>query len=414
MKRVRLLSLVVLCAVALNAGLAGVDVASADQTSVSISGVRTAPTSPSPGQDFTVTANISNMGSSGQAVELTDVYVRGPGGTDEHGRVENVGSIAPGNTISVPVSLSLDETGSHYLRVHAVVKTRNGGHRHFEYPVLVTVTDHEPVLVSVQASESAAESETPVNVTVANGDAKPISSVEVQLSGNGSATDPKRITGSIEPGVDRSFRYNVTFDDPGAQTLSANVTYKTSGGTIKTVTDETTFDVVNESAGTGNRIDGKIRLVGVEASGSGIVTVQGDAANVGGSNVKSVLLRVKDTKSVSPMGASGEYFVGAVNDSKFDTFELIARTESNATEIPIRVRYLVDGEQKTETVRVNLSSAQGPSRPAPQMDREPPERPSQVRDTSSSGGSFNFGGIVVPLLVVVGLVGGVYTLWKRR
>lgn len=413
MSRPRLLAVTLSLALAASACVAVAGVVAADDADVAISGVNVSPDSPSPGNQFTVTANISNLASSNGTVRVTDVYVRVPGGTTEYTRVENPGSITPGNTLSVPLSLSVSETGERNLRVHVVVETADGDHQRLEYPVLLSVSEPNEALVSVPASEATVDEDTPVNVTVANGDSSAISSVTVRLSGDGSVNDAKRITGSIEPGADRSFTYDVVFDERGTKKLDATVTFTTSEDVTRTVTDSATFEVTNESTDSGAQIEGEIRLIGVDSSGSGIVTLQGDAANVGGTNVKSVLLRVKNTESVSPMGSSGEYFVGAVNESKFDTFELIARTSGGATTIPVHLEYIVDGEKRTDTVNINASSTGDTSRGIPDEERGPvqPRTPISGQQAGLLGG---LGSLVVPAVVLVGLVGGAYVVWKRR
>ena len=413
MRHARTIVLALSLIVAVNASPAVVQVATAEQADVSITGVTVSPDDPAPGQDFTVTVNVSNLASSNGTVSVTDVYVRVQNRPKEFSRVQNVGAITPGNTLSVPLSLSIPETGSKKLQVHAVVETADGQFQHLEYPLLVTVTNERSVLVSVQASKATVDTETSVNVTVANGDAATVSGVKLHLAGDGTVVDPERITGSIKPGVDRTFQYDVTFDERGTRTLNATVTYSTSGGASRTVSDSTGFEVTNESTDSGKRIEGTIRLVGVETSGNGIVTIQGDAANVGGTNVKSVLLRVKNTAHVSPMGSSGEYFVGAVNDSQFDTFELIARTTDQATVIPVQVEYITDGEQKTETVRINVSSSGDTSRQIPNegMQRRNRFTPPGEQRSGFLGG---LGGVVIPLLGVGMIAGGAYFVRKYR
>lgn len=409
----RLLAVLLSLAVAASATAAVTGFAAAQQANVAISGVNVSPDEPGPGEEFTLTANISNLASSNGAVTVTDVFVRGQESGEEYAWTENLGGISPGNTMSVPISFSIPKTGSKNLRVHAFVETPNENHQRLEYPVLVTVSEANEVLVSVRAPEASVDQESTVNVTVANGDSSAISSVEMLLRGSGSVDDPRRVTGSIESKTDRAFLYDVSFDERGTKTLNATLTYTTGGGVTQTVSDSATFEITNESADTGDQLEGKIRLVGVETSGSGIVTLQGDAANVGGTNVKSVLLRVKDTETVSPMGSSGEYFVGAVNDSKFDTFELIARTTAEATAVPVHVEYIVDGEKKTDTVRINVSSAGASSQPVREEERFPNERRTPV-DDRRSGALGGLGGVIVAVLVVVGLGGGAYVFRKRR
>ncbi|MFW5935099.1 MAG: hypothetical protein ACOCQL_04540 [Halolamina sp.] len=104
----------------------------------------------------------------------------------------------------------------------------------------------------------------------------------------------------------------------------------------------------------------EMTVTGVDASRSdGVVTVDGDAANVGGSDASSVVVSVVSGDGVTPVNPNKEYFVGAVESSEFATFELTANVSSSVSELQLRVDYTVDGERLSEDVEVDVSDAAG-------------------------------------------------------
>ncbi|WP_226023166.1 hypothetical protein [Halomicrobium salinisoli] len=421
MTRTRVLAVALAVALALQSVAAVAGVAAAQDAGVAISDVTVVPEQPAPGEEFEVTVNLSNYGGSDESVRVTDLYVRSNGELKEYTRVDNPGAIPAGGQLTVPFTLSFEEKGTKNLRVHATVQTGDGDYTKLQYPLYVTVDEPDDVLVSMPTSEATADEETPVNVTVANGASEPITGVSVSLEGDGSVATSERVVGSIEGASDRAFNYTVNFSETGPHDLQATVTYTTAQGVTRTVTESSTVDVVNESTSDGDEIEGEVGLVSVETRGSGVTTIQGEAANVGGTRVESVVLRVRETESVSPMSASGEHFVGGLNASAFDTFELIAEVEGNASTVPVEVEYLVDGERLTKVQQVPVDSGDGAAPSDFGRDSEPgreeqfgeqrmQQTPPQERSTGLLGG---IGGLLVPVVLVVGLLGGGYVLWRR-
>lgn len=386
----------------------------AQDADVAITSVNVTPNDPAPGETFTITANLSNLESSGGPVDVTAVYVRGQGdGINEYGRVNNMGSISAGSSIAVPLSATIDGTGTKNLLVTTRVRTADGDYQDVEYPVTVTVEEPNDVLLSVPTTEAPVGDQTPVNVTIANGNPAPISGVELTMGGDATVENPRRVAASIDAGTERHFQYDVTFDEPGTRTLNATITYSTDDGATRTVSQPRAVAVGNDSDAGGIR--GEIRLTGVDASGSGVVTIQGDAANVGGTNVDSVLLSVEESDGVSPMGSSGEYFVGAVNASQFDTFELIAEVDENVDTVPVSIEYIAGGSSRTDRAEVDVSSESGGSTSGFRNDPDPARDRTPAFDrSSSSSGLLGSGVPLVPLLVVVGLAGAGVVVWKRR
>lgn len=410
----RLLVALVTVALAVPAAVLTPGLVGAQDADVSISSVNVAPSDPAPGEPFTITTNVSNLASTDGPVDVTAVYVRGQGdGVDEYGRVSSVGSISSGSSLSVPLSATIDGTGTKNLRVTVRVQTDDGEYQNLEYPLTVTVEESNDVLVSIPTTSAPVDDGTPVNVTVANGASGPISGVELTMDGDATIENPRRIAASIDPGTERHFEYDVTFEEPGTRTIDATVSYSTDDDVTRTVTQTRAVAVGNDTDSDG--IQGEVRLTGVDASGSGIVTLQGDAANVGGTNVESVLLSVEETDGVSPMGSNGEYFVGAVNASQFDTFELIAQVDDGVETVPVQIEYIANGAHQTDRVDVDVSGDGGDPGMGVGNEREPgPERTPPADHEPRSTGVLGTGVPLVPLLVVVGLAGTGLVVWKRR
>jgi hypothetical protein len=82
--------------------------------------------------------------------------------------------------------------------------------------------------------------------------------------------------------------------------------------------------------------------------------IDGDAANVGGTDAQSVLVSVDETDNVRPVSPSGDYYLGTIEAGEFSTFELTAEVGSEADSIPVEVTYIVDTDQVTTTQQVPI------------------------------------------------------------
>ncbi|MFC6736778.1 hypothetical protein ACFQEQ_11090, partial [Halolamina salina] len=101
-----------------------------------------------------------------------------------------------------------------------------------------------------------------------------------------------------------------------------------------------------------------VTVTGVDASRSGgVVTISGDAANVGSLDASSVVMRVVASEGVTPVNPNKEYFVGAVDSSEFATFQLTANVSASVTAVPVRIEYTVDGERLSRVVELDVSDA---------------------------------------------------------
>ncbi|QCC48893.1 hypothetical protein DV707_07270 [Halobellus limi] len=369
--------------------------ATAANPAVQLSSVSVSPEDPNTGERVTIDATISNLENSDTTVEVRDVYVRTPGTTDEYARLEEVGSIAPGGSLSIPISTTFESAGEKRLNVNVVVQDEDGDYHRYTYPVYVDVT--EPNVRADLSSRTDADSGT-TSVSLTNFGNADLSDVEITARVGGEVV-ARNFLFDVAPESNRTTTFDT--DDYASETVRFVATYDAAGES-----HETTLSVELDDR---TEIPGEIRLTAVETTrtGSG-VTIEGDAANLGGTDAESVLVSVGDADGVRPASPSGEYFIGAIDASEFATFELTAAADQNASSVPVEIAYIVDNERVTTTQRVSIdgdSPSSGVDPAAGSGDRRPGGGP------GDSGGLqlTVIGGVAVVVLVVGA---GVY-LWRR-
>ncbi|WP_276258818.1 hypothetical protein [Haloglomus litoreum] len=136
---------------------------------------------------------------------------------------------------------------------------------------------------------------------------------------------------------------------------------------------------------------GDIRVTDVSLAfdDDGTLRISGNAGNIGTAPVDGVVVRMGRNEFVEPAYPGRTYFVGTVDGSEFAPFELTADVDAeNATELPVQVTYVVDGEERTRAATLPFDE-----------DLDPPAR--------NRGGLLSLGvaplaglGVAVALLVV--------------
>jgi len=332
-------SLVVAVVVLLTAIVAPVGPAlGANDTYVSITGATVTPTSPAPGDLVTVTATLKSLPSGSSTFDIE--YIRL---TDDSGRVLDyagqLGSLAPGSEIQVPLTDSFKKAGTYHLRVEAVGHTSNGVSQTVKYPVVVRVRPQAPA-VQVVASNPVAGAASPVNVTVANGLDEPIRNVRVSLAGKSIGVDPtERVGATIGAGASTTDSFDVTASGAGTHNLTATVRYTTANGDRQTqesvpVSFASLHDHVQLST---KRVgDGSSLAVTVSDLGNADVrhvSVRGTSANatVTGGDVARVPAGASRTVVLNASGLSGEAPVHVVASYDYGRGTHTGRASTNAT-----------------------------------------------------------------------------------
>lgn len=212
--------------------------------------------------------------------------------------------------------------------------------------------------------------------------------------------------GVIAPGGSLTIPFSVTFDSPGQKHLDLEITVSKEGDDSPHAYKKPIYIDVTDSD-----LRGDVRLTSNTVTGSGTVTIEGDASNVGGTDVESVLLRVPNTDSVSPTPPNGEYYVGGIETSEFGTFELTGDVANDTDTIPVTITYISSGDDRddervTKTQRIPVAEspsgapetqqAQATAADMPPSDRGPP-----ILIVGS-----------VAVLVVISIIG--LLLWRRQ
>jgi len=215
------------------------------QARVNIGSVTTSEATPEPGEAITVTTTINNLDSSDGPVEITDVYLRRAGGVPEYARVEDLGSIGVGGTMDVPLAVSFRSPGRKDLRVSVVGKDDEGQFFQRRYPLQIEVEPaSEDVQLSFSTDDAVAGVETAVSVTVANGDTQNVSNLHLALAGEAlSIDDARRVSATLDGEAERTYTYDVTFEQAGDRPLTATLRYEDPEGDVRTVTASRTIAV---------------------------------------------------------------------------------------------------------------------------------------------------------------------------
>mgnify|MGYP006281103757 FL=1 len=395
MSRRRILAVVALVLVG-GIGATGISVPTAS-ANANVSGVSVSPEDPVTGERITVTADIGNLESANGPISIERISLREADGAETYVRISEVGSIAPGGSISVPLSTSFEDPGQKRLEVSVLVREPSGATQGYEYPVSFDVSE---LRATADLTATTADNRSTVVTfeNVGNVDAD-----EIELTGTvGGETLDRRYLAETEPGASRS----VTFDTDGLRNeeVTFTATYVAEGESYTVSTTHTVKYAV----------PGEIRLTGVETTrAGGGVTIDGDAANVGGTDAESVLLGVGETDGVTPVPPAADYYLGTIEVGEFSTFELTAEVGPDVGSIPVEITYIVDGDRVTTTQEVGIET-----RSTAGTD----ESESGGRDGGESAGSSSGGG-GPPLSVigaavaalVIGIVGiGLYRRRRRR
>ncbi len=358
--------------------------AKAAEAHIGISDVTVAPTEPTPGEQTDLEVTIRNGEKSPSVVDVTDVYVRRQGSPTDIARIEDVGTITIGSSISIPVAVSFDEPGSKNLRVVLVGRQNDGSHVRVRYPVTVDVKEVSRPQIELSTEEAVPGATRSVNVTVSNGLTEDIRQLRVVSSSpdvNFGVTE--RVKPRLKAGNATTFTFPARVDEAGSYPVNVTLQYSNRGEKHElTRTYRPLFSSPTNP--------GQVILTDVQATqAGGTLEISATAGNVGSDAVEGVVVSVVNSSSVE----RSNYFIGSIDGSDFSSFTLRTAAQGNVSSVPVEVRYSVGGVEKSVTTSVTV-------------DRQMMRRP--VPDSGSGG---------FPLLPVGGaaavlLVGAAVYRWR--
>ena len=303
-------------------------------------------TEPIASETTVVEVTVSNLASSTDSVDVDSIRVRDADTLDVVSRVDDVSSVDPGGSLTVSVPTTFEEPGERLLSVVVYVQDDDGtGVARYERPLYVDV-DAPTVRAQLDATVPANQYGV-TDVAVQNVGNTDWTDVTLTASANGTVVD-RVLLDDLTRATNRSVALD-TRAVAGAP-MTVTLTYTANDDTYRTT----------ESIDLGEReaVLGAVRLTSVERARTAAgVRIEGDAANVGGTDVSSVLVRIPNTSAVTPTPPAADYFVGSIEASEFATFELTAETAGNVSRVPVEITYIAENERRTRTQLVDLGSA---------------------------------------------------------
>lgn len=352
---------------------------------VGVSNVSASPQTPTATEPFSLRVTITNYEGSGQTATLNQLVVSADG--EQQYVADDLGRLTPGSQITVTVPITLNQPGQRTIALElygssgdSLINTRT------PYTVDIQETQRPSLSVSVPDAVTGAARE--VNVTVANGGDAPIQNVVLRADSPADAVsfdETARVRGRIAAGETRTFRFPARTSVTGSYPVDLSLTYTENGA--RQTTNETLSVRFAEPAN-----PGRVILSNVETTRRGrTLELSATASNVGGREVGGVVVSVNGTDAVQPQ----TYFVGSIDGSGFSSFSLQTSLTGNVSDIPVEVRYVTGGVERSFITEVSVPAASAPTTP------------------SGSSGPLSLGPLIYAVLALItAAVGG--AIYKRR
>ena len=351
---------------------------------VAVSNATVSPETPTAGEPFSLQITVANYEQSPTAATINEVVVVVDG--ERRYAVDDVGRLTPGTRTTFDAPVTIDDPGQYTIRLEVYGESR-GGLINTQSPVVVDVRPQQRPSLSVSVPDAVPGASRDVNVTVANGAGERIDGVVVRADSPADQVtfdETTRVAGEMSAGETQTFTFPARAAEAGTYPLDLSLAYA-DDGERQTVTErfEARFaDPANP---------GRVILSGVETTRrGGTLELSATASNVGGTEVGGVVVAVDDTDVVW----SQTYFVGSIEGDGFSTFSLQTDVTGDGSSVPVDVRYVSGGVERSFTTEVSVPPASRPATP--------------------SGGGGSVLGTAAPIAAgaVVALVGGV--IYRRR
>ena len=222
-RAVALSVLLIVSTVALGAAAVG-PVAAADAR-VTLTETTITPGTPTAGAPITAETTLRLSAGSDTSMTVEEVRVVDPSEDDAVlGTATELGRLSPGETLDVPVTFTVNETGSQDLRLVAVGTDSDGDRIESTRPLTVGVEPGAPQ-VEVETDRVVAGAESSVQATVSNPTTAPLRGIEVAVDGS----ESRRTIPTLAAGA--SATVNLTaVPDAGDGTVDIRTTYTTPTG----------------------------------------------------------------------------------------------------------------------------------------------------------------------------------------
>ncbi|WP_277554847.1 CARDB domain-containing protein [Halobaculum limi] len=247
---------------------------------VAVTDATVTPATPTAGAPITVEATVRLSGGSASAADLDRVRVVDADGT-VLGEATGLGTLSQGETLTVPVTLTIADPGAYDLRVVATVSDSDDETASASRPLSLVVEQGAP-LVEVVAPSAVAGADSRVEVTVSNPTNAALRDLTVSAADPADGERTRRTIATLDAGASQTVNLSVRPSEVGEATLAVRVDYTTAAGTRASVTAEQSVSVEELAADVGVRVARSTGDGGVAGAGGGAAGLAGILGGGGG------------------------------------------------------------------------------------------------------------------------------------
>ncbi|MCG1004921.1 MULTISPECIES: transglutaminase [Halobacterium] len=331
-------------------GGTGTVAATQSEMYVTISDVAVSNETPTTADSITVTPTIHYSSERAGGFQITEIELIAPG-HGEISKVDDVGAIASGESLEVPLAATFDTAGKKRLlvRVRGIKEDDNGTIEQIgsiERPVYITVSEPaspEPVVsprIQINTNNMVAEADNLVSVTVSNGDSDSISDLVLNLTSEQENIEPKtKIRPSLAAKNMTTMTFNIQPEDSVQTTLHATLKY--NNGQSVEVNKKLQVNPLHEDVNPSVSI--------VENNGS--QTLQYHVTNLGNTPIQDVSVMAAINENVLPTRA-----IDMVPPSTTRTITVPVSAVPEG-EYQVKVTYRLHSETKQVTQTTSLTAS---------------------------------------------------------
>jgi hypothetical protein len=248
---------------------------------IAVTDAAVTPATPTAGAPITADVTVRLSGASASAADLDRVAVRDANGT-VLGTATGLGALSPGETLTVPVTFTVDDPGAYGLSVVATVSDSDDETATASRPLSIAVERGAP-LVEATAGSAVAGADSTVDVTVSNPTTAALRDLTVSIV---EPADGERVRGTVATlaaGASQTLNFSVRPAEAGERPIRVRVDYTTAAGTRATVTHDRRVTVDPLTADVGVRVAAaSADAVGGDAAAGGAAGLAGLIGGGGG------------------------------------------------------------------------------------------------------------------------------------
>ncbi|WP_254280155.1 hypothetical protein [Haloarcula marina] len=283
------------------------------------------PATPTAGAPITAETTVRLSGGSNTSLTLDEVRVVRPrdGGDDEIlGRATDLGRLSPGETLSVPVTFTVDEPRSYDLRLEVVGTDVDGETARATRPLTVGVEAGAPQ-IELRTDGVVAGADTPVRAVVSNPTTAALRGIELTVTDPATGERTRRTVATLAAGASETVNLSVRAPEAGETRVAVRTDYTTPVGVERTATFARNLTVAPLETDVGVRAQ--------RAQGDQQAQVPGGLSGLFGGGAGGGALQPQADDGEETSEAQVDVTVTNFGNAPISDVELLARTPDGAT-----------------------------------------------------------------------------------